>query len=438
MSEGDRSRGDDGGAAAPASAPGLQRALSPLQVTSSGVGIIIGAGIYVLLGAATAAAGPAVWLSFLLAGVLSALTALSYAELASMFPRSSAEYEYTRQVAPRWVAFVVGWMMIAGMVVATAAIALGFANYASAFVALPHRLIALALLAVEAAVAGAGIRRSAGLTVALSAVQVGGLVLVVAIGIPHLGQEDLLRGSSAGGVLSGAALVFFAFLGFDEVITLAEETRDPTRVIPRALLGALALSTALYVAVAVAAVSVLGAPALGASTRPLADVMADGVGGSASRAVAVIGALSTVNTSLLAMTAASRLLYGMASSRALPPALAGVSRRSGAPVRAVLVSAVLAAGFVLVGNLTLVASVTDFAVYLVFVAVNLTVVVLRYRRPGEPRPFRSPLAIGRLPVLPVLGLGAVGLMVPRLEWTSIAVGSAMVAAGIAVQRVVDR
>jgi hypothetical protein len=159
----------------------------------------------------------------------------------------------------------------------------------------------------------------------LSAVQVGGLLFVIAIGLPHVGDVDLFSGPGAAGVLSAAALVFFAFIGFDEVITLAEETRDPTRTVPRALLLALGVSTALYVAVAVAAVSVLGAGALAASPRPLADVMAHVLGNKGATVVAAIAILTTTNTTLLALTAASRVAYGMAKAGAIPPALASVS-----------------------------------------------------------------------------------------------------------------
>src|SRR6266545_2552695 len=262
----------------PGKTPGLHRSLGLGEVTASGVGIIIGAGIYVLLGAATAHAGATVWLAFVLAAVLSALTGLSYAELASMYPSAAAEYEYTRQALPEWIAFVVGWVMVAGLVVAAATVSLGFARYAGYFFDLGIRPAALALIAGLALLAMIGIKQSARVTVVLSAVQVGGLVIVIVIGAPHVGEVNLLAGPGVGGILSGAALVFFAFIGFDEVITLAEETRDPTRTVPRALLLALGISTVLYIAVAMAAVSVLGAGALGASQRPLTDVMAHAPG----------------------------------------------------------------------------------------------------------------------------------------------------------------
>jgi basic amino acid/polyamine antiporter, APA family len=410
--------------------PPLRRVLGLTEVTAGGVGIIIGAGIYVLLGTATAQAGAAVWLAFVLAAVLSALTGLSYAELSSMFPSAAGEYEYTRQVLPEWVAFVVGWMMIVGLVVAAATVSLGFGRYAGHFVAVPPRVAGLMLLAFVSLVAAIGIKQSARLTLALSAVQVGGLLLIIAIGLPHVGEVDLLAGRGAGAVLGAAALVFFAFIGFDEVITLAEETRDPTRTVPRALLLALGLSTALYVAVAVAAVSVLGADALGASPRPLADVIAHDLGGASAGVVAAIAIISTTNTTLLAVTAGSRVMYGMAARDALPARLAGVHPRRRTPVRAILVVAAAAAAFAVVGELAFIAAVTDFAVYVVFLAVNGTVVALRWRRPELPRPFAVPGRIGRVPVIPVLGVVSVVMMLTYLDGRATALGTGLSALGL--------
>jgi APA family basic amino acid/polyamine antiporter len=314
----------------------LHRVLGLTEVTAGGVGIIIGAGIYVLLGAATGHAGAVVWLAFLLAAAMSALSGLSYAELSSMFPSAAGEYEYTRHAMPESVAFVVGWTMIAALVVAAATVSIGFARYVGYFLDIDPRVAALALLATVSVVAMAGVKQSARLTLALSAVQVGGLVLVVAIGLPHVGDVDLLAGRGAGGVLGAAALVFFAFIGFDEVITLAEETRDPTRTVPRALLLALGLSTVLYVAVAVAAVSVLGADALAASPRPLADVMGHVLGGRGATLVAAIAIGTTMNTTLLAVTAASRVMYGMAKTAALPRPFAFVHPTRRTPIRAIV------------------------------------------------------------------------------------------------------
>ena len=410
---------------------GLRRVLGLLEVTAGGVGIIIGAGIYVLLGPATALAGGTVWISFLVAAGLCGLTGLGYAELSSMFPRAGAEYEYTRQVAPEPVAFVVGWTMIGGLVIASATIALGFARYLQAFVDLPVRVGAWGLLGVVALVSLAGIRRASWLVLALGAVQVGGLLFVIVIGFGHLGRADLLEGNGAGGVVGAAALVFFAFIGFDEVITLAEETRDPTRTVPRALLLALGLSAALYALVSIAAVSVLSPAELGTSTRPLADVMTHVLGGPAVQTMAAIAVLTTTNTTLLAVTAASRLTYGMADAGSLPPRFAAVNRR-GAPWTAVLAVCAAAAAFVAIGDLTVVAGATDFAVYVVFLAVNAVVVILRIRRPDADRPFRIRGAIGRVPVVPVIATAATLMMIPQLDPDSLWLGLVLVGTGAAV------
>jgi APA family basic amino acid/polyamine antiporter len=281
------------------------------------------------------------------------------------------------------------------------------------------------------AVALAGIEQSARLTVALSTVQVAGLLAIVAIGVPHLGDESLTAGASTAGVVTAAALVFFAFVGFDEVITLAEETTNPARTVPRALLAALGISTALYVGVAIAGISVLGPTALAASEQPLADVMGEAIGARSADIVAVVAMLATTNTTLLAITASSRLQYGMADTGALPPVFARISGRS-APWVAVLLSVVVAAGFVSLGDLSLVASVTDFSVYLVFVAVNLTVILLRFWQPKRRRPFAIRGTVGKVPVAPVLALATIAVLVPSLEPTAVLLGTAVAASGVAV------
>ena len=417
--------------------PRLRRVLGLTQVTASGVGIIIGAGIYVLLGPATAQAGGLVWLSFIVAALLCGLTALSYAELASMFPTAGAEYEYTRQVFPAGVAFVVGWSMITGLVIAAATIALGFGRYLQEFVDLDARIGAWALLAVVTVVALAGIRRSTWVVVILSAVQIGGLLFVTVIGLGHVGEVDLLSGKGTSGVVGAAALVFFAFIGFDEVITLAEETQDPSRTIPRALFLALAISTFLYATVSIAAVSALAPAALGRSTRPLADVMTHVVGGPAVQTMAVIALLTTANTTLLAVTASSRLTFGMADRKSLPDTLARVDAR-GVPRAAVLLAACGAAVFVAFGNLTLVAGATDFAVYAVFLAVNAAVIALRLRQPDTDRPFRVPLAIGRVPVIPIAALLVTVVMIPQLEEGALWIGLGLLVSGAVAYLVLNR
>lgn len=405
------------------------------DVLASGVGIIVGAGIYVLLGPATERAGGLVWLAFVLSAGVCGLTALSYAELSSIYPRAGGEYEYARHSMHRHGAFMVGWTMLAGLTVAGATVALGFARYFTYFFSVPSRWVGLVLLGVTGCLAAMGIRRSTWVVVAFSLVQIGGLLFVSAVGLHHIGDVNLFAGagdswsSSARGVAGSVALVFFAFIGFDEVTTLSEETRNPTRTTPRALLGALGLSTLLYVLVSVTAVSVLGPEALGSSEQPLRDVAATAVGDHAGAVMAVLAMVTTANTVLLIVTAASRMVFAMARQSDLPHRL-GVLDGRGTPVHATASVVLAASAFVLIGRFELVASATDVAVYATFLFVNFIVITLRSRQPRLERPFKVPLAIGWVPVIPVVAIVVTVWMVALLEPTAILVAFALMLLGL--------
>jgi basic amino acid/polyamine antiporter, APA family len=411
---------------------GLRRSLRLWQLTASGVGIVIGAGIYVLVGQAAREAGAALWLSFAIAAVLAGLTALTYCELAGMFPSAGVEYEWTSRAFNPFVGFLAGWMMAVTYVVAAAAVALGFAEYLQHFVSIDERLAAISLLVGLTAVVAVGVERSIWLSVGLAFLQLGGLILVIVAGAPHLGDRSLVEGATSGGVLSGAALVFFAFIGFDDIATLSEETRDAATTVPRALLLTLAISGGLYVLVGLSAVSVVAPDVLGTSARPLAAVIEHDWGSRASAIITVIALAATFNTALLVLTAASRLLYAMARAGALPAALATVRGRGHAPQLAAVAALVIAVPFAASGGLGLVASVTDFAVYSTFVAVNVSVVALRWRAPDVARPFRIPLSIAGVPVTPILALGAVVLMAAFLRPAAWLFGGAALSLGVLV------
>jgi APA family basic amino acid/polyamine antiporter len=398
-----------------AAPPTLKRALNFWQVTASGVGIVIGAGIYVLIGEAAQDAGAAVWLSFIIGAVLAGLTGLSYAELAGMYPSAGAEYEFARRAFNEFIGFVTGWMMVAALLVAAGAVSLGFGFYLNHFVDIDQRVAAVALLAGLTVLVIAGIERSIWLTVLLAIFQIGGLVFVIAIGLPHVGDRSLTDGADVPNVLSAAALIFFAFVGFDEVVTLSEETHDASRTIPRALLAALAISTGLYVLVGLAAVSVVGAEALAASDRPLALVVDDVLGSRSAGFLALIAVASTMNTTLIALTAASRNLFGMSRSGSLPRFISALGTETRAPYFAALFGLVVSASFAATGDIGEVASVTNFSVYGIFIVVNLSLIALRFSAPAHARPFRVPGAIGAVPVLPILAIATTALMVVYLD-----------------------
>lgn len=366
----------------------------------------------------------------MIAGVLAALTALSYAELAGLFPAAGAEYEFTRRAFNDFIGFMAGWMMVGALIVAAAAVAVGFAHYVQWFVDVDLSAAAIGLLLALTAVVTAGLQRSIWVSVLLVVLQVGGLLLVIVAGLPDVGDESLLRGRGAGGVMSAAALVFFAFIGFDEVATLAEETHEPGRTVPRALLLALGISTLLYLLVGIAGVSAVGADALGSSSQPLGLILEESMGSAAGNVVALIAIASTTNTTLLVLTAATRMIFSMARGGVLPPRFVALTPRTGAPWLAALAVAAVAIPFTLTGRIELIAEVTNFAVYVLFVGVNLAVIRLRRTMPNAPRPFRAPITLGSVPVTAALGVATSVLLLFYIQPAAWALGGVMVALGI--------
>jgi len=418
--------------------PTLRRRLGLLETTFSGIGIILGAGIYVLVGEVAGKSGDALWVSFLLAALAAAAIGLSYAELSSAYPRAGADYEYTRQALGSRAAFVVGWLIVIGNLVAAAAVALGFASYLNTFWDVGTRPIAVAALVAATLIAFAGIRETVWTAIVFTLIEAAGLVFIIAIGVPHFGDVDLLEAKGGAlGVFSGAALVMFAFIGFEQIATLSEETRDAARTIPRALLLSLAVTTGLYLLVAVSSVSVLGWEALSGSDAPLAAVTSEVLGGRASDYLAVVALFSTANTVLLLLVAASRLIYGMADTGTLPRFLAWVHPRANTPARAIALSLLVSVGFALSGDIGLVAGATNFAVFIGFAAVSVSLIVLRFTQPDVPRPFRAPLNIGRLPLMPIIALAAVAFMMANLDRTALLIGAGLFASGVVAMEVLS-
>ncbi len=413
------------------SAENFDRVLKLPQVTASGVAIIIGAGIYVLLGPAAKDAGAQVWLSFLFASALSVLTAFSYMELSSMFPKAGSEQEFARHAFPSWVSATVGWSMALALVVAASTVALGFSRYLVEFLDVDFRVSAIAITLLMCFVSFLGMQRAIWLVLSLGAIEVGGLVLVFVVGAPSIGDVDLISGFDFGGIFASASLVFFAFIGFDEVITLSEETKNPKRTVPLALFLALSISTVLYVGVAIVAVSVLGVNGLINSSRPLADVMSQTVGDRSAKLMAAIALISTSSTVLLALTSASRMIYGTATSGNLPKVFASVYQRR-TPLPALLASTVVAVALILFEDISLLAGATDVLIYVLFVVVNLVVIILRKRMPNHPRQFTVWGSIRGVPILPILGIIATVSMGLNVERDASLLALAVVVVGVVI------
>jgi basic amino acid/polyamine antiporter, APA family len=383
----------------------LSRELSLWQVTVAGVGIILGAGIYALIGVAAAGAGNAIWLAFLISAIVAAFSGLSYAELTSMFKGDAAEYDYVKKAFNAKLAFFVSMMILAAGVVSAATVSLGFAGYFIKIIGISTVVAALGLILLMTLINFTGIKESAWFNMVSTFIEFGGLILVIYLGIKNWGSVDLMEmPTGLPGVFSTAALVFFAYMGFESIIKLREETINPEKNIPLALIYSVIITSIVYVLVAISAVSIIPWGELAGSTAPLATVVAASIGPIAFIIIGIVALFSTANTVLITLVTNSRMLYGMAKEKILPKALAKVHKRTQTPWVAIILFSLVTALFVFIDDIEFVANLTNLFLFATFAMVNLSMIVLRYKMKNVKRAFRCPVNIGRFNVIAFLGL----------------------------------
>ena len=418
----------------------LKKSLSGLDLTVFGVGVVIGAGIFVVTGeVAQTQSGPAVAVSFVIAGITCALAALCYAEFASTVPVAGSAYTFSYATFGEFVAWIIGWDLVLEFSIGAAAVSTSWSGYLAQLlgdigvtapgwlsgegaVNVPAMVLALAMTGVLVL----GIKLSSRFNAVVVAIKVAVVLLVVAVGVFYLQADNYspfvppaqppAEGASGwdaplvqslfgfatttygwGGVIAGAAIVFFAFIGFDIVATAAEETRDPARDMPRGILGSLVICTVLYVAVSLVVVGMqrydelnVDAPHAGAFSAAGLPVFATIISLGA-----LIGLTSVV---MILMLGQSRVLFAMSRDRLLPRWFSGVHPRYGTPYRITIATGLLVtvlAGFIPLGELT---SLVNIGTLAAFLLVSIGVIVLRRTRPDLPRAFRVPL----MPVVPIL------------------------------------
>ncbi len=409
----------------------LKRELGLLEVTLSGVGIILGAGIYALIGKATLLAGNAVWLSFSFAALVAIFTGLSYAELSSMFPRASAEYEYTKSAFGRKLAFMIGWLIIFSGIIGASTVALGFGGYFGALFKVPVLVSAFVLIVALSLLLFYGIKETALFAIVSTLIESAGLVLIFFIGLPYIGTVDYFEmPQGLTGVFQASALVFFAYTGFESIVKLSEETKNPEKTIPKGLLLSVLISIILYIMVAISAVGILGWETLGNSEAPFADLAFSVFGNNAFILLTMIALFATANTVLMMMLGSSRIIYGMADSSTLPNILAKVHHARRTPWVAIFITMLFSLVFIFAGDIAFVANVDNFTLFVTFFVINASMILLRFKEPDAPRPFRVPLSIGRLPVLPVSGLIFCIFMIFQLDAKVLLTGTILVFMGL--------
>jgi amino acid transporter len=415
----------------------LKRALTTRLLYFFILGDVLGAGVYVLVGEIAADSGGAVWAPLLLALGLALLTAASYAELATKYPRAGGASHYANRAYGPFVGFVTGFCMLAAGIVSVGALARGFADdYLAEFVTLPVAPVAIAFLLLLALVNARGIKESTAGNVAATVIEVGGLLLVVGLGAWLLlrGDGDPSRltrlgtaeHGAAGALLSGAVLSYYSFVGFETSANVAEETANPRRSFPRALFGALLTAGLVYVAVGVVASAAVPTGRLAGSSGPLLEVVkaAGGVPGWLFGAIALV---AVANGALLTGIMSSRLAYGMARDGLLPSALARVLPERRTPWAAIAATTALSILLAVTGNVETLASTLVLLLLIVFLVVNTAVLVLRRRDPeGEATGghFRVPA------VVPVLGVASCVLLATQVEAEVWARGAVVLATGL--------
>jgi APA family basic amino acid/polyamine antiporter len=397
-----------------------------------GVGLILGAGIYALIGDAAGAAGNSVWISFVLAAISAVFTGLSYAELSSMYPKAAAEYSYVKNAFKNnFVAFLVGWLTLFVAVISAAAIALGFGGYFTQLFQIPIVLAAVLIIAILTFVNYFGIRESSSMNIIFTIIEAAGLAVVIwagfAISDVQVDYLDMPHGFS--GIFSAFTLVFFAYIGFENIANIAEEIKNPRKVLPRAIILAISITAIVYVLVSLSAVRVLDWQALDASLAPLSDVIKKALGQEWGFGILIIALFATTNTVLIMLVSGSRILYGISFDRALPAIFAAIHQKRKTPWVATIVIGALAAASVFIGDIGTVANISVFAIIMVFVLVNLSLIWLRYKEPDAERQFKSPLNAGKFPILAALGIITPILGIIQLEPFVILMGLGVVASG---------
>ncbi len=413
--------------------PSLKKELGLTRVVLMGIGIILGAGIYALVGKAAGVSGNTVWLAFTVSAIVAGFTGLSYAELSSMISSDGAEYDYAKKAFGKKIAFVVGWLIIFAGIIAPSTVALGFGGYLNSLTGIDTILGAFLILLASSFIVFKGIGESANIASAMTIVEAIGLLIIIFIGIPFIGTVNLLELKFGwSGILSGAALIFFAYIGFQDIVRLSEETKNPTKIIPQALLLSIIITTILYILVAISAVSIAGAEFLANSSSPLSDVAQSVLGPEAGTILAIIALFSTGNTVLLMILGASRILYGIANETSLPNVLSKVHKKNRTPWVAILTVLIVSSLFLLSDGIAFIAKATDFALFIAFIVINGTVIKLRFSYPKIKRPFKIPLNIGKIPIIPILGVISCIALIIGIEQNILILGTIILIAGTIV------
>jgi APA family basic amino acid/polyamine antiporter len=391
--------------------PKLKRRVSLFALTVYGVGNVLGAGIYALIGEVVGKIGNLSWLAFILASITGALTGLSYAELSAMFPKSAAEFVYTEEAfKKRKLSFILGWIIIFSGILSASTVALAFGGYLSDLINIPsiflNIIFAIILVLILSIINFIGIKTSTRTNIIFTLIEASGLIIIIVIGFFGKQQPNyfiLPSGSSIVVIFSAVALIFFAYIGFEDIANIAEEVKEPQKNIPKAIIYSIIITTILYCLTAISVVSILPYADIADSGAPLNSVAKEVLGSLGGTIMSFIALFATANTVLIMLIVTSRMMYGMARDKALPEGLSRISPKYRTPILSVLLTMGFTIIPILFGDISLVAHATVFGVLINFFFVNISLLVLRKKRPDIERPFELKPSIKGFPVIALLG-----------------------------------
>jgi APA family basic amino acid/polyamine antiporter len=403
----------------------LKRTLNLLDASSIGIGAIIGAGIFVVLGIAIGYAGPSVIVSILVAGIVASFTAFSFAELGSAIPKEGGAYAFAFELIAPSAGFIVGCLWLFAQIVAGAAISLGFASYfVQIFPMFSLKTVAVIAALLLTGLNIVGIKQSATINNALVIIKIAILSLFIGFGIFQIHPQNFSQFSPNGvfGILQGAGFIFFAYLGFGRISTLGEEVKNPQKALPLSVLIALTVSIILYILTGLTATGLQDYRILAQSGSPIAEA-ARATGNFALVAAVSLGALiATVSVLLTNLIGLSRVAFAMARNGQLPRSIAKMSSKFGTPYLSILAMGVILTTLSYALDLKEAAAITSFSILCTHLTVNVSAMRLRKKMPRA-KGFKAPF----YPVLPLLGFISCALLMFSLPMESWIITTVVVA-----------
>ena len=396
----------------------LKKSLGTLRLTFYGVGTIVGAGIYTVIGAAAGQAGTDLWLSFIFAAIAASVSAMSYAELSSTYPNAGAEFIFVRKAFPKIdiPSFLTGWTIAFHSSATIAAVLLAFSGYFNTFFNIPSLLVSYAVLLILALISITGIKKSSTANIIMVSIQLLGLFILIAVGLLETGppKSEFFKVESFSGTLAATATLFFVYTGFEHMAALGSEVKNPGKTIPRAFLLTMVFTTIIYLLISFTVLNISDPAEIAKVNSPL-SLAASNLNSWLPVALAVAALFATANAAFSGIISISRLLFGMASVGELPKFMTKTNAQKVPWVTTLVVMAAVAA-FLLLGDIKIVAGMSSLGALLVFVAVNIALIVLRYKAPDKERPFKVPLSIGKVPILPILAIIISVSLVVQFNW----------------------